>query len=192
MMVNDTTPYPWPYDGHFALGSAALVVCGAGPFWSSMCPEDTEARANLDRLRSAAGKAGVLTVLVGHHGVDEAASLGGDCPQLSVAAGEVVVTASGVDGFYGSPLDRVLTGRGRSHLLLAGFGFETTVHSTLRRANDVGYECLTVADACLTIDPTLRAASISTIEYSGGIFGAVGSTDAVVSALADDTGRAAA
>ena len=94
----------------------------------------------------------------------------------------VTVRAAGIDGFYGSDLDPVLRRLGRSHLLLVGLGLETTVHSTMRRANDRGYECLLVADAALAIDDRLRPASISSIEMSGGIFGAVGATDPVLAA----------
>ena len=94
----------------------------------------------------------------------------------------VTVRAAGIDGFYGSDLDPVLRRLGRSHLLLVGLGLETTVHSTMRRANDRGYECLLVADAALAIDDRLRPASISSIEMSGGIFGAVGTTDPVLAA----------
>jgi nicotinamidase-related amidase len=57
------------------------------------------------------------------------------------------------------------------------------VHSTLRSANDTGYECLLVADACSAHDPALVASSISSVEMSGGIFGAIGTTDAVLAAL---------
>jgi nicotinamidase-related amidase len=57
------------------------------------------------------------------------------------------------------------------------------VHSTLRSANDRGYECLTIADACLAADTETQRGAISSIEMSGGIFGAVGSTDAVIAAL---------
>ena len=74
------------------------------------------------------------------------------------------------------------TGRIR-RLLLAGVGLETCVHSTMRDANDRGYECLLVLDACVPIDPSLVPASVSSIEMSGGIFGAVGTSADVIAAL---------
>lgn len=184
MHVSNTTPYAWPYDGVFRPDRCALVTCGSGPVWSERCPFDAVAEANIARLRLAAADVGVLVVLVRHSEMPRA-GIGrpsGTAP-LDAEPGEIEVRAAGVDGFYGSPLDAELRSRGRDQLLLVGRGFETAVHSTLRRANDRGYECLTLADACAPLDPDLRAASISTIEMSGGIFGAVGVTDNVLTAL---------
>jgi nicotinamidase-related amidase len=53
----------------------------------------------------------------------------------------------------------------------------------MRSANDRGYECLLVADACRPVDPALRAPALSMIEMSGGIFGAVGQSAQVLRAL---------
>lgn len=85
----------------------------------------------------------------------------------------MVVTSGGLDGFFAGPLDHVLRSHRRDLLVLAGAGFETTVHSTLRSANDRGFECVTVLDAAAAHDPDLASASASTIRMSGGIFGAV-------------------
>ncbi|WP_170316743.1 cysteine hydrolase family protein, partial [Acrocarpospora corrugata] len=94
-----------------------------------------------------------------------------------------VVHAAGWDGFHGSDLDSVLRAAGRDLLLLAGCCLELGVHSTMRAANDRGYECLLVEDACAAAAPDLRHAALSTIEMSGGIFGAVGSTTAVATLM---------
>ena len=83
----------------------------------------------------------------------------------------------------GDSLDALLRSLGRDQLLLTGSWLETSVHSTMRSANDRGYECLLVLDACTAYDPDLVAASRSQIEMSGGIFGAVGHTDDVLAAL---------
>ena len=58
------------------------------------------------------------------------------------------------------------------------------MHSTMRSANDRGYECLLVVDACAPLDPDLVPPAISMVEMSGGIFGAVGTTAPVLAALA--------
>ena len=71
----------------------------------------------------------------------------------------------------------------RDLLLLVGLGLETTVHSTMRSANDRGYECLLVVDACAPLDPDAVPNAVSMVEMSGGIFGAVGLTDPVLAAL---------
>lgn len=195
--VADTTPYAWPYDGRVDPARTALVVTGADRHTAGLVPADPTAAAALDRLRTELAAAGVLVVLVAH----ELAGVAGShatpsVPQptaepLSPQHGELVLIAAGHDGFHGSPLDTVLRRHGRTHLLVAGLGFETTVHSTLRRANDRGYECLVVADACLSGDPSLRGASVSSIEMSGGIFGAVGATAPVIHAFAATSGPSA-
>lgn len=195
--VADTTPYAWPYDGRLDPARTALVVTGTDRRTAGLVPADPDAAAALDRLRTELAAAGVLVVLVAHElsgiaGTHATASI----PELpaevpSPRPGELVITAAGHDGFHGSPLDTVLRRHGRTHLLVAGLGFETTVHSTLRRANDRGYECLVVADACLSGDPSLRRASVSSIEMSGGIFGAVGATAHVIHAFAATSGPSA-
>lgn len=184
MIVFDATPYAWPYDGVLVRERTALVVCGAIGEWAIRTPERLDVEENIDRLRSAAAARGMLVVLVAQPDGEVAPGWAPNgSPPHSPLVGEQVVHAAGVDAFYGSHLDMVLHRSGRTHLLFAGRGFETTVHSTLRRANDRGYECLTVADACAVLDPRLRAASISSIEMSGGIFGAVAPTASVLHAL---------
>lgn len=175
--VADTTPYPWPFDGRLDASDLALVVVGAGESWARCVPDDSAARDNIARLRSEFSAAGMLVVVVRHAWVSNRIRAVADpAPPLDARGDELAVDACGVDGFYGGALDAVLRRHRRSHLVMCGYGFETAVHSTLRRANDRGYECLTVADASLLHDPELAAPSRSVIEMSGGIFGAVGLT----------------
>jgi nicotinamidase-related amidase len=93
------------------------------------------------------------------------------------------ISSAGVDGFFGSDLDATLRRLGREQLLMTGHFLETAVHSTLRSANDRGYECLTVSDACLSADAQTAGGALSSIQMSGGIFGAVGLSTAVIVAL---------
>src|SRR3546814_10000875 len=101
---------------------------------------------------------------------------------------DTTISSQGVDGFFGSPLESVLRQARIERLLLVGAWLETSVHSTMRTANDMGFECLLVVDACAPGDATLTANSVSMIEMSGGIFGAVGATARVVEA--SEIGRA--
>lgn len=94
--------------------------------------------------------------------------------------GDLVALAYGIDAFSASPLPEALSGYGVSHLLVAGFGLEGPVHSTLRSANDRGWECLMVCDACAPLDPSLAAAAVRTVEMSGGIFGATATAEQVL------------
>jgi nicotinamidase-related amidase len=184
-VVAATTPYAWPFDGRIDPTITALVITGADTANAAVVPHDASVEANIEALRTDLASAGVLVVVVHHDLVDTGGGHGGrpstDAPSTPVPADDaVVIVAAGHDGFYGSRLDAVLRRAGRTHLLVAGLGFETTVHSTLRRANDRGYECLVIADACACGDPSLRAAAVSSIEMSGGIFGAVGRTSDVL------------
>ncbi len=182
--IADTTPYAWPYDGPLVPRRCALIISGAGPTWSGLCPADSEASQNIGRLREAAHSNGILVVLIRHRSMPRVETPESPTVEpLTVHAGEIEVRAAGIDGFYGSSLDADLRAAGRTQLIAIGHGFETTVHSTVRRANDRGYECLTVADACIAHDASMRKASVSTIEMSGGIFGAVGQTNNVLNTL---------
>ncbi len=189
-LVAGTTPYPWPFDQGLARHRLALLVCGAGEARVAPITEDLEVEANIGRLRDAAASVGVPVFLIEHdlnvrrnRGVGNQRESGRWSQPILPIGAEEVVNAAGIDGFYGSALDAMLRAAGIDELIVTGRGFETTVHSTLRTANDAGYECLTVSDACLAIDERCRSAAISTIEMSGGIFGAVGSTAFVVNAL---------
>lgn len=93
-------------------------------------------------------------------------------------------TADGLDALHGGPLDGLLRREARTHLIVAGLGLEGPVHSTLRSANDRGYECLLVTDACAPLTTDLAEAAARTVTMSGGIFGAIGLTHAVLDALA--------
>ena len=95
-----------------------------------------------------------------------------------------LVEVGGLDGFHATGLDEMLWQRRITHLVLAGFGTETAVHSTLRSANDRGFECLVLEDACADGDPELHAASMHTIEMSGGIFGAYAQAGTFLACLA--------
>lgn len=182
--VEGTTPYPWPYDGDLSGAATALLV--VAPAGAAPGPEVAGRIAALaDAVRGAGGP--VLTVATvapaPGHAVTRGAPRAVPAP-LTTPPADVALAAGGVDGFWASDLDMVLRLRGVRRLLLAGVGLETSVHSTMRDANDRGYECLLVVDACEAVDPALVPASVSSVEMSGGIFGAVGRTAAVVAALA--------
>jgi nicotinamidase-related amidase len=100
-----------------------------------------------------------------------------------------VVDTTGLNGFHGSELDSLLGALGRDHLLFSGFCAELTVDCTLRSANDRGYECLVVTDTCAFVEPAVGAHAHSSVTMSGGIFGALGSSASVRSALAGPSRR---
>ena len=179
--VPDSTPYPWPWDGCNDMSRLAVVVCGVHP-----SPETgTGAGSEGERPVPLPDQVGLLVDECRTSGVTviwlEGHSSAGRNP-LATDSDERVAT-TGVDGFYSSALDHTLRRRSVTSLLLCGWGLETTLHSTIRSANDRGYECLLVEDACGALDESLRPAAISTIEMSGGIFGAVATTEATAEYL---------
>lgn len=181
--VPGTTPYAWPWHGRLDPRRTVLVVVtpthgpslggtGAGAALSMM------ARA----LRAAGGRVVLVTTLPPPAGSSAPpVELPVDLTGLEV---DVTLAAAGIDGFYGSRLDADLRRHDADTLLLGGVGLETCIHSTMRSANDRGYECLLVLDSCIAGSPDLVAASRSQIEMSGGIFGAVGATADVLAACA--------
>lgn len=176
--IAGTTPYAWPYDGALDLRRAALLVVGS--------PDTPGPVPVVSALARSLGSAGGLIVQVTTSPPRRAQSLqhhSDSAPELAADLLDHRVASVGIDGFYGSPLDDLLRTTGREQLLLAGAWLEMSVHSTLRSANDRGYECLLVLDACLAHDAGLVAASRSQIEMSGGIFGAVGHSTDVLAAI---------
>jgi nicotinamidase-related amidase len=183
-IVAGTVPYAWPWDGRLDGRRVALLIVGADASWIGRACVTDPLLATLDRLASATRRAGGLVVHV-HHDTAGArpVSSGDPIDGPIVHPDDQVVVAAGVDGFYGSALDRLLRGRGRDQLVVTGFGLEAPVHSTLRSANDQGYECLLVDDACAPLDPACRDAALAIVTMSGGIFGAIGSTRPLLDAL---------
>ena len=186
MHVQGSEPYPWPFDGAPVTAWAVLDVASEG------VGATAASARRAAQVRTAAAGAGcpVVHVNVGtaparplRVGAVPVGRLPDAAPR-QYARGALVVEAPGWNGFGASPLDSLLRRLGRHTLLLVGGWLETGVHSTLRAANDRGFECATVADACEPWDPALAPAALSSIRFSGGIFGAVVSTAAVVAALA--------
>lgn len=173
-LVANTQPYPWPYDGRLDGPHLALLLAGWDDGWAARAIASEPATANVAALAGAFAAAGLPIVAVAHDGA----------AVLTAPAADLAVAALGIDGFHGGPLDGQLRRRGLTHLVVAGHGVEAAVHSTLRSANDRGYECLLVADACTSLTADLAEASAKTVTMSGGIFGAIGATADVVDALA--------
>lgn len=181
--VSGTRPYPWPYDGRLEPRHLALVVAGWDTRWLDACEHHDDAVRTITELAQEIATRDALVVSVSHAGERMLLDPEQGTVPLDQLPGAHAVRAAGIDGFHGSALELLLRGERRTHLLVAGLGLEAPVHSTMRSANDRGYECLLLTDACAAIVPDLESASIATIEMSGGIFGAVGTCAALLSAL---------
>ena len=104
-------------------------------------------------------------------------------PELAPRPGEPVIDKPGKGAFYATDLAGLLEGRGIGTLLVCGVTTEVCVHTTVREANDRGYRCVVVSDACGSYIPEFHSVGLAMIRAQGGIFGWVSDSASVVSAL---------
>jgi len=194
-MFVEADPYPWPYDGVLVATRLALVISGAQRWFYERTAQPDDALGRIARIVLLLRPMGA-TILAVRHGSDHGhqsrpvlPKIGGADHELIIepSVADAMIDAQGMDAFYGSNMDAYLRARGIDTLILVGLGLEGPIHSTMRSANDRGYECLLVSDASAPHDPSLVRAALSTIAFSGGIFGAFAPTAAVVDAVADFT-----
>ena len=104
-------------------------------------------------------------------------------PDLAPLAGEIVIDKPGKGAFYATPLGGILAARGITHLLFAGVTTEVCVQTTMREANDRGYDCLLVEDATDSYFAEFKTATIAMVRAQGGIVGWTATTAQVAAAL---------
>jgi biuret amidohydrolase len=106
-------------------------------------------------------------------------------PQLTPLSDEVVILKPGKGAFYNTELQSILQARSITHLLITGVTTEVCVQTTMREANDRGYECLLVEDCTESYFPEFKQATLEMVRAQGGIVGWTGTAEAVLQGLAE-------
>jgi len=104
-------------------------------------------------------------------------------PVLAPTPGELVIKKPGKGAFYATPLGDELKSRGITQLIFAGVTTEVCVQTTMREANDRGYDCLLVEEATASYFPAFKQAALDMIRAQGGIVGWTAHLDDVLEAL---------
>ena len=105
-------------------------------------------------------------------------------PELHPEPGEPVIDKPGKGAFYATDLDAMLQHRGVKQLVVTGVTTEVCVNTTVREANDRGYECVVLEDCVGSYFPEFQEMGLKMIKAQGGIFGWVANSEAVISRLA--------
>jgi nicotinamidase-related amidase len=105
-------------------------------------------------------------------------------PELYPRAGEPIIDKPGKGSFCATDLDLVLRQRGIANIILTGITTDVCVHTTMREANDRGYECAILADCCGATDPGNHRAALEMVKMQNGVFGAVSSSAAFLETVA--------
>jgi biuret amidohydrolase len=104
-------------------------------------------------------------------------------PELYPIIGEPVIDKPGKGAFFATDLHAILQNLGIAQLVVTGVTTEVCVNTTIREANDRGYDCLAVADCCASYFPEFHEAGLRMIAAQGGIFGWVGESSDVIAAI---------
>lgn len=107
----------------------------------------------------------------------------GIIPELQPLPGELLIPKPGKGAFYATDLPALLQERGITHLLITGVTTEVCVQTTMREANDRGYECLMVEDCTESYFPEFKQATLDMVRAQGGIVGWTAPAAAVLAGL---------
>lgn len=104
-------------------------------------------------------------------------------PELAPIEGEIVIHKPGKGAFYATALQDSLQKRGITHLFFSGVTTEVCVQTTMREANDRGYECLMVEDCTASYFPHFKQSTLDMVRAQGGIVGWTTSAQEIQKAL---------
>lgn len=193
-------PYAWPFDGQWSATDTALLLLGFqnGTIAALSAEAELEAAAALLEAAKSAG----VAVVAARRGADGAQDplaarrrlLGDHVPdrhspewqisdRLALPQDAILVDFGGDNAFIRTGLEDELLRRGIRNLIVTGLPTEGLVHATQRAANDMGFECIAVADACKGTSYPRHTAQLRITTFGNGLFGAVTATADVLAAL---------
>ena len=141
----------------------------------SDCPPSKLKRGKSQLKIGDLGKLGRILIL-GEHGNDI-------IPELQPLPNETVISKPGKGAFYNTNLESWLQKKAITHLIFTGVTTEVCVQTTMREANDRGYECLLVEDATASYFPKFKQSTLEMIRAQGGIVGWTTTSESLLTAL---------
>lgn len=193
-------PYLWPFDGRWSAGDTALLLLGfqQAPVAELAADAELAVAAELVNVLSIRG---VIVVAVRRgYGPEETPlaarrrMLGDPIPERGSAGWKIdnrlvlpnnaiVVDIAGDNAFYGNDLEGAFLSSGIRNLIVTGLPTEGLVHATQRAANDMGFECLAISDACKGTSLARHETQLRITTFGNGLFGAVANSAEIHSAF---------
>jgi nicotinamidase-related amidase len=106
-------------------------------------------------------------------------------PELAPVEGEPIIDKPTKGAFGATDIDLVLRNRGITHLIITGITTDVCVHTIMREANDLGYECLLLEDCTGATDQGNYESAVNMVKMQGGVFGSVSNSEEFIKSLFD-------